>query len=168
VKLRARVNDHEHDLTLSVTDKAITVEVDGRVYNLEVRRPDPDGYLIVNRTHVFDCRVDATSKARDTFNVNLNGSSHSITLINPKRLRSDQNSDHHHHGSAEIIAPMAGKVVRVLVEAGHEIEKSAGVLVVEAMKMQNEMKSPRSGKLVSIKVKPGDTVNAGEVLAVVE
>ena len=168
MKLRARVNDQEYDLTLTVNDKALTVEVDGRTYNLEVRHPDPDSYLLINQVRVFDCRVDANRKARDTFHVNLNGSSHSVTVINPKRLRSDQNSDQHHHGTAEIVAPMAGKVVRVLVEEGHEIEKSTGVLVVEAMKMQNEMKSPRSGKVVSVKVKPGDTVNAGEVLAVVE
>ena len=63
---------------------------------------------------------------------------------------------------------MPGKVVRVQLEAGASVEKGAGVVVVEAMKMQNEMKSPRAGVVVSINVKPGDTVNAGDVLAVVE
>jgi len=63
---------------------------------------------------------------------------------------------------------MPGKVVRVQTETGATVEKGAGVVVVEAMKMQNEMKSPRDGVVVSIKVKPGDTVNAGDVLAVVE
>jgi biotin carboxyl carrier protein len=62
---------------------------------------------------------------------------------------------------------MHGKVVRVQVEAGLEIEKGADVVVVEAMKMQNEMKSPRAGIVASINVKPGDTVNAGDVLAVI-
>ena len=62
---------------------------------------------------------------------------------------------------------MPGKVVRVHVEAGAAVEKGAGVIVVEAMKMQNEMKSPRAGVVVSVNVKPGDTVNAGDVLAVV-
>ena len=63
---------------------------------------------------------------------------------------------------------MPGKVVKVQVDAGATVEKGAGVIVVEAMKMQNEMKSPRTGKVVSINVKPGDTVNAGDVLAVLE
>jgi biotin carboxyl carrier protein len=63
---------------------------------------------------------------------------------------------------------MPGKVVRVHMEAGASVEKGAGVVVVEAMKMQNEMKSPREGVVVSINVKPGDTVNAGDVLAVIE
>ena len=63
---------------------------------------------------------------------------------------------------------MPGKVVRVQIEAGTTVEKGAGIVVVEAMKMQNEMKSPRAGVVVSINVKPGDTVNAGDVLAVIE
>jgi biotin carboxyl carrier protein len=63
---------------------------------------------------------------------------------------------------------MPGKVVRVHVEAGANVEKGAGVVVVEAMKMQNEMKSPRAGMVVSVNVRPGDTVNAGDVLAVLE
>jgi biotin carboxyl carrier protein len=56
----------------------------------------------------------------------------------------------------------------VQIEAGATIEKGAGIVVVEAMKMQNEMKSPREGVVVSINVKAGDTVNAGDVLAVIE
>ncbi|HYV12715.1 MAG TPA: biotin/lipoyl-containing protein, partial [Pyrinomonadaceae bacterium] len=81
---------------------------------------------------------------------------------------SGQNSDRHHQGVAEIVAQMPGKVVRVQIEAGATVEKGAGIVVVEAMKMQNEMKSPRAGVVVSINVKPGDTVNAGDVLAVIE
>ena len=62
---------------------------------------------------------------------------------------------------------MPGKVVRVLVEAGASVEKGTGVVIVEAMKMQNEMKSPRAGVVVAVNVTPGDTVNAGEVLATI-
>jgi biotin carboxyl carrier protein len=69
---------------------------------------------------------------------------------------------------AEIVATMPGKVVRVQVEAGTQIEKGAGVVVVEAMKMQNEMKAPRDGVVVSVNVKPGETVTTGDVLAVLE
>jgi len=58
--------------------------------------------------------------------------------------------------------------VRVLVEAGAEVEAGAGVIVVEAMKMQNELKSPKSGRVVEITAQEGATVNAGEVLAVIE
>jgi biotin carboxyl carrier protein len=63
---------------------------------------------------------------------------------------------------------MPGKVVRVLVQVGAEVEAGQGVLVVEAMKMQNEMKSLQAGRVVSIRVAEGETVNAGDVLAVTE
>ena len=68
----------------------------------------------------------------------------------------------------EIAAMMPGKVVRVLVAEGDEVEAGAGLVVVEAMKMQNEMKSPKSGRVVEVKIKPEATVAAGEVLMVIE
>jgi biotin carboxyl carrier protein len=63
---------------------------------------------------------------------------------------------------------MPGKVVRLLVEAGQEVEAGHGIVVVEAMKMQNEMKSPKAGIIASINVTVGTTVNGGDLLAVVE
>ncbi len=117
---------------------------------------------------MYECRVNAHATPKDVFDVGIRGRSYAVTIVDPKRLRSGQNSDRHHHGVAEIRAPMPGKVVRVQIEVGTTVEKGTGVVVVEAMKMQNEMKAPREGVVVSINVKAGDTVNAGDVLAVVE
>jgi biotin carboxyl carrier protein len=72
------------------------------------------------------------------------------------------------HGPKKLIAPMPGKVVRILVSPGAEVEAGAGVLVVEAMKMQNEIKSPKKGTIQKILVNVGAAVNAGDVLAIVE
>ena len=63
---------------------------------------------------------------------------------------------------------MPGKVVRIMVEKGASIERGEGVLVVEAMKMQNELKSPKNGIVKNIRVEEGSTVAAGDVLAVIE
>jgi biotin carboxyl carrier protein len=63
---------------------------------------------------------------------------------------------------------MPGKVVRLLCAVGDEVAANQGVLVVEAMKMQNEVQSPKAGRVIEIRVREGQTVNAGEVLAVVE
>jgi biotin carboxyl carrier protein len=71
-------------------------------------------------------------------------------------------------GPQRITAPMPGRVVSLLVVKGQEVEAGAGIVVVEAMKMQNEMKAARAGKVVSIRVKEGATVAAGEVLATIE
>ena len=72
------------------------------------------------------------------------------------------------HGPKKLTAPMPGKVVRVLLSPGTEVEAGAGVLVVEAMKMQNEVKSPKKGTIQKILVSEGAAVNAGDVLAIVE
>jgi biotin carboxyl carrier protein len=63
---------------------------------------------------------------------------------------------------------MPGKVVRLLVTEGDVVAAGQGILVVEAMKMQNEVKSPKAGKIMSVTAKAGAAVSAGEVLAVVE
>lgn len=168
MKLKARVGDREEDLLLKLEAGRTLAEIGDRVYTLDVRETEPDSYLFFLNTNVHECRVTQLPAAKDTFDVNIRGRSYEVTIVDPKRLRSGQNSDRHHHGVTEIRAPMPGKVVRVQLEVGATVDKGTGVVVVEAMKMQNEMKSPRAGVLVSINVKPGDTVNAGDVLAVIE
>ncbi len=168
MKLKAIIGDREEELLLKLEEGRVSAEIGDRVYNLDVREIEPDSYLFFLNTNVHECRVSARTAAKRTFDVSIHGRSYAVTIVDPKRLRSGQNFDRHHHGAAEILAPMPGKVVRVQLEVGTTVEKGAGVVVVEAMKMQNEMKSPRDGVVVSINVKPGDTVNAGDVLAVVE
>lgn len=165
MKLKALIEEREEELVVKVSNGRVAAEIGGRVYDLEFREPEPDSYLFFLNTDVHECRV---SQAKEHYDVNIHGRNCAVTIVDPKRLRSGQNSDRHDHGVAEIVAPMPGKVVRVQLEAGAEVEKGTGIVVVEAMKMQNEMKSPRAGVVVSIKVKPGDTVNAGDVLAVIE
>ncbi|MGH9706384.1 MAG: biotin/lipoyl-containing protein, partial [Candidatus Acidiferrales bacterium] len=70
-------------------------------------------------------------------------------------------------GRQNVLASMPGKVVRVLANAGDAVEAGQGLLVVEAMKMQNEIRSPKSGTIERLLVAEGQTVNAGELLAIV-
>jgi biotin carboxyl carrier protein len=63
---------------------------------------------------------------------------------------------------------MPGKVVRVLIAPGDSVETGQGLIVVEAMKMQNEMKATRAGRVLSVTVKEGATVSAGQILATIE
>lgn len=165
MKLKAIIEEQEHDLNVRIDGGRVQAEIGGRVYNLELREPEPGSYLFLRDAEVHECRVN---KAQEGFDVSLHGRNRTVTIVDPKRLRSGQDNLGHHHGLAEITAPMPGKVVKVQIEVGATVEKGSGIVVVEAMKMQNEMKSPRAGVVVSINVKPGDTVNAGDVLAVIE
>ncbi len=71
-------------------------------------------------------------------------------------------------GPQRLVAPMPGKVVRVLVAAGDQVSARQGLVVVEAMKMENELRAARAGRVVSVAVAEGQSVDAGAVLAVVE
>ena len=100
--------------------------------------------------------------------VRIGDSEFDIKLIDPKRLRSGSIDHTHDHGIVELKTAMPGKVVRILAAVGATVEAGDGVIVVEAMKMQNELRSPKHGVVKEIRAEEGFTVNSGEVLAVIE
>jgi biotin carboxyl carrier protein len=167
MKLRAQITETEVEVSMNPAGECVTAEIDGRRYDINVRELPGGIWLLIDGTKVYRCRVDS-KREPGKFEVVLRGHSYDVTVIDPKRLRSGQNVAGHGHGAAEIVSPMPGKVVRVLVEMGVAVEVGTGIMVVEAMKMQNEMKSPKAGVVVSINAKAGATVNAGDVLAVIE
>jgi biotin carboxyl carrier protein len=92
---------------------------------------------------------------------------HAISLADP-RDRASRSAKASGDGPVEVRAQMPGKVIQVLVEPGAAVEAGQGLVVVEAMKMQNEMKAPKSGRVARVHAREGATVIAGEPLAVVE
>jgi biotin carboxyl carrier protein len=168
MKLKAQLGGNEHEISLDFNHSAVFAKVDSRPYEVEVRQLADGQYLFVNGSTVYRCRVEANRDSQNSFEVVLRGRTRDVVLIDPKRLRSTHTAGAHYSGAAQIVSPMPGKVVRVLVEAGAQVEAGTGIVVVEAMKMQNELKSPKAGIVVSINAEPGATVNAGDVLAVIE
>jgi biotin carboxyl carrier protein len=168
MKYKAQLLDSEYAISLDIAGESATADIEGRHYEIELRQLSGGEYLLNNGSDVYKCRVEGKRDANNSFAVILRGTSYHITIIDPKRLRSARGSAAHDHGAAEIISPMPGKVVRVLVVAGAAVKAGDGIIVVEAMKMQNEMKSPKTGVVVSINAEAGATVNAGDVLAVIE
>lgn len=168
MKLKARLTDTDHEISLELRDRIASAQVDERKYRLEVRELSDGHYLLIDGHSVYDCIVSNRQGERDHVEVSLRGVNHVLTLTDPKRLRSSPGGVDHDKGTAQIVAPMPGKVVRVLVEVGAQVEAGDGIVVVEAMKMQNEMKAPRAGVVASISVEAGATVNAGDKLALIE
>jgi biotin carboxyl carrier protein len=99
--------------------------------------------------------------------IRVNGRAFAVDLFDPREIRG-RRSGGAGEGRQNVLSPMPGKVVRVLVSAGDAVEAGQGLVVVEAMKMQNEMKSPKAGKVAEVKTKAEATVAAGEVLVVIE
>jgi biotin carboxyl carrier protein len=92
----------------------------------------------------------------------------SASVRDPRSFRSRGGAGAAEHGIKKITAPMPGKVVRVLAGVGADVEAGQSVIVIEAMKMQNELKAPKKGVIKKLSVTEGAAVEAGQVLAEVE
>jgi len=123
----------------------LSILLNGQSYEIRVS-PAPDGKLkLQTGTHEFTAEV-----------------------VDPRAWSGRRHGHVEAEGRQQIVAPMPGKVVRLLVKAGDHVEIGQGLLVVEAMKMQNEIRSPKSGTVQRVLAEEGQPVNAGEVLAWVE
>jgi biotin carboxyl carrier protein len=160
------------------------INIDGKNYRLELTRSDG----------LWDCRldgreviVDAVLARRDVLSILIGGKAYEIKrertatdmhlwvgsvryavrVRDPRSLRSRQGADDG-KGPRKLVAPMPGRIVRVLVQEEAEVEAGQGIVVVEAMKMQNEIKSPKKGVVRRLTAAEGANVNSGDVLAIVE
>jgi biotin carboxyl carrier protein len=168
MKLIAEIEEEKSVVELNRVGDSVVAEVGGRRYEVEVREPEPGAYLLLREGRVYECRLSGGAAEAGGAEVRVGNRSYRVRLADPKRLRGAGVAAGHEGGLAQVLAPMPGKVVRVLVEQGQAVEAGDGLVVVEAMKMQNELKSPKAGTVVELHAQVGATVNAGEVLAVVE
>jgi biotin carboxyl carrier protein len=151
-------------LDLLQRDGAWTCRLDGREIAVDavLARPDVLSLRIGNQAYEVKCE-----RVGNDQHVWVGSRRFAAEVRDPRSLRglaraADEN------GPRKLTAPMPGKVVRVLVAEGSQVEAGDGILVVEAMKMQNEVKSPKKGTVQKITVKEGTAVNAGDILAIVE
>ena len=96
----------------------------------------------------------------------VDGREYQAEVTDPRSWRRARGAGVELEGRQQLIAPMPGKIVRVLTTVGQQVSAGEGLLVIEAMKMQNEIRAPKSGTVEKL-AREGQTVNAGEVLAVV-
>jgi biotin carboxyl carrier protein len=162
MKLIAELNNEKYNLEFKREADKVFAKIDDREYELEASEVEPNVWLLKHNNQIHQIYVAPNSI------VNVGNNQFEINLIDPKRLRSSALGDVSADGIAQIKTAMPGKVVRILVEEGAEVLQGDGILIVEAMKMQNEMKSPKDGIVKEIKVAEGATVNAGDVLAIIE
>jgi biotin carboxyl carrier protein len=113
-------------------------------------------------------RCDIESDAEGRFRVLLGDEIHSFELLDDRKHRMHKAGGKFSlEGPQRIDAPMPGKVVRVLVKQGDSVTEGQGLVVVEAMKMENELKSPKAGVVHELHAQEGQPVEAGAKLAVV-
>jgi biotin carboxyl carrier protein len=158
------IDGKTYRLELDRADGGWSCRLDGRGVDVDavLARPDVLSIRIGNRAYEVKCE-----RAAGDIHLWVGAERFAAEIRDPRSLRSRTRSADS-HGPKKLTAPMPGKVVRLLVSEGTEVEAGAGIVVVEAMKMQNEIKSPKRGRVQKILVSEGGAVNAGDVLAIVE
>jgi len=166
MKLKAEIGGEQRDVEIVRDGDVLTAVVDGRRYSLEVSEPEPNVWLLKNDGAITELSVFESAKGIST--VRSGANTFDVRVIDPKRLRGSETGAGAGEGSSEVKTAMPGKVVRILVAVGDTVIHGDGVIVVEAMKMQNELKAPRDGTIKEIRFSEGENVNAGDVLIMLD
>ena len=162
----ATLDGAEHQVEVEeLAAHALRVKLGERQFDVDVHRVGPSSYSILVDDRSFDFEV---VREGEELVVASRAGATRVTLVDAARRSRHPEARPHAVGKASLKAMMPGRVINVLVNVGDEVAAQQGVLVVEAMKMENELKAPKAGKVVEIKVKPGQTVQKGELLLVVE
>jgi biotin carboxyl carrier protein len=158
------IDGKNHRLDLNLADGRWLCRLNGRDLELDaiLARPDVLSLRIGNLAYEVK-----SERVANELHLWVGSKRFAVEIRDPRSFRGRVRAGDD-QGPRKIVAPMPGKVVRVLVREGAEVESGAGVAVVEAMKMQNEIKSPKQGTIRKILVGEGAAVNAGDVLAIVE
>ena len=142
------------------------ISLDGKELDANVAEVAPNTFSVLLNGESHQIRV--APRADGTLTLHTGLAEYDVEVTDPRVWRGRRHGALEVAGRQQITAPMPGKVVRVLVSEGDAVETGQGLLVVEAMKMQNEIRSPKSGKVEKLLAKEGLAVNAGDVLAWVE
>ncbi len=166
---------HEYKIIIEGQEKTVSivpegdsylVTLDGSTHRFDVLlSKNPVYSFLVEGHQVLEAEVNFN---KDKASINVGHVPYHVEIFDPrKRLASQAGAGGALAGTVVIEAPMPGKVVDVKVKVGDSVSEGQSIVVVEAMKMQNELLSPMDGIVKEIKAAPGDTVESGKVLAVI-
>jgi biotin carboxyl carrier protein len=166
MKFVATLDGAEHQLEVEeLTAHALRLKIGERQFEVDVNRVGHSSYSILIDHRSFDFEI--VREGEDLLVASRGGAAR-VTLVDAARRSRHPGARPAAAGKASLKAMMPGRVVNVLISLGEDVVAQQGLLVVEAMKMENELKAPKAGKVVEIKVKAGQTVEKGELLLVVE
>lgn len=139
--------------------------VDGREFAFDAAQPEGDTLSLLAGGVSHEIRRDGNGSG---FGLLVGPRRYAVEISDPRSLRARKTKAGFADGPRKILAPMPGKVVRILAAEGAAVELGQGVIVIEAMKMQNELKAPKAGKVQKVLAAEGAAVNAGDALAIIE
>lgn len=163
----ARLGEKTYTVEIEEIGKSLyRVAVDGSEFVVDGKKTGLANYSLIVDNRSFEVDVDVME---DEYRVLVDGRSYHINLLDERRMRvGGLQSGIQPQGRQNVSVPMPGKVIAVLVSEGDKVERGQGMVIVEAMKMENEVRCPIDGEVKEVRVKTGDAIEAGAVLAVVE
>jgi len=165
MKLGLTINGREEQIELLAPEPGCRFRMsDGMERTADVESPQKGVFSVLLDGVSYDAYVEDTPAG--TMVVVIDGHRFEIEARDPRRW-SRKSAGRGGDAVQSILSPMPGKVVRVLVAVGDVVEAGQGIVVVEAMKMQNELKAARAGTVLTMAAKEGATVAAGELLATI-
>jgi len=148
VKFEVRIGDKTCIVELDRNADRWRIALDGQPLDADAVQIAPNIFSILLRGQSHEVRVTPSPNGTLTLQTNLE--EFTAEVIDPRAWSGRRHSALEAEGRQQIVAPMPGKVVRLLVKAGDTVEAGQGLLVIEAMKMQNEIRSPKSLSLIHI------------------
>ena len=150
----------EEDIKNGGSGYLVTID-NGDPFHIDVIDKLVGGYSLLFKGKSYEFDIES----KDTlYNVLSRGNLYCVELIHQKSTSARLKE----FGEKKIISRMPGKIIKVLAKVGDMVTKGQGLIIMEAMKMENELKAPSSGKVKDIKVKEGKTVDAGVDLLLIE
>ncbi|MGH9555202.1 MAG: biotin/lipoyl-containing protein [Terriglobales bacterium] len=153
------------ELKRSAEKNSWRCRISGREIALDAVFPEPGVLSLILEGRTFEYHRE--SSGGDLFLVEAE-SHYQVAVRDPRSFRGRKTADAARGGPKNVRAPMPGRILRVLAAVGDAVEAGAPLLVIEAMKMQNEIRSPKKGTVRKLLAEAGATVSAGDALAVVE
>ncbi|HKQ88029.1 MAG TPA: biotin/lipoyl-containing protein [Candidatus Acidoferrales bacterium] len=164
MKLDIQLGGPPHTVEISRTEHKLQCTIDGIALGADCVEVAADTYSILLAGRSFEASVEAFG---EELCITISGREFAARVRDPRKWQRNHSAAATSEHRQNVLAPMPGRIVRVLVVAGETIKAGQGIVVVEAMKMQNEVRAPRAGKVERLLVKEGQPVNAGETIAVV-
>ena len=159
------IDGKEYRLELNKVDARWQCTLDGEAIEVDAVIARPNVMSIIIGGIAYEIKRERTASDMHLW---VKSARFAVDVRDPRSLRSRRAKGAGIEGPQKLLAPMPGKIVRIVASQGQEVDAGHGVLVIEAMKMQNELKSPKKGTVKQIMVAEGASVTAGDVLAIVE
>jgi biotin carboxyl carrier protein len=153
------------DLSQNAANGVWVGTLDGEHIEIDARLLQPGILSLIVQGHAYRCVLDEGPVETA---IQIGGQRYLLSIEDPRSLTARNRKAGASGGLQVVKAPMPGRIVRLLVAPGDQVAAHQGVVVIEAMKMQNELKAARAGKVLEVKTEAGATVTAAEVLLLIE